>query len=131
MADLERFHTAMPLAASKECRPFFLLMRRNVWRELGPRPKALEASLVSAVDAVRCEIRRWCCQTGLNCRPLHYQWSALPLSYGSMPGDPESALKAPTGGRFLPQGPLSRKHEGGVLRGQKRRKISLRRRYRS
>jgi hypothetical protein len=30
----------------------------------------------------RCE--GWCCQTGLNCRPLHYQWSALPLSYGSM-----------------------------------------------
>ena len=29
---------------------------------------------------------KWCCQTGLNCRPLHYQWSALPLSYGSMPG---------------------------------------------
>ena len=28
----------------------------------------------------------WCCRTGLNCRPLHYQWSALPLSYGSMPG---------------------------------------------
>jgi hypothetical protein len=27
----------------------------------------------------------WCCQTGLNCRPLHYQWSALPLSYGSVP----------------------------------------------
>jgi len=32
--------------------------------------------------------------------------------------------KAPTGGRFLPQGPLSRKREGGVWRGQKRRKIS-------
>jgi hypothetical protein len=30
--------------------------------------------------------KNWCCQTGLNCRPLHYQWSALPLSYGSMPG---------------------------------------------
>ena len=30
--------------------------------------------------------KEWCCQTGLNCRPLHYQWSALPLSYGSMPG---------------------------------------------
>lgn len=28
---------------------------------------------------------KWCCQTGLNCRPLHYQWSALPLSYGSKP----------------------------------------------
>jgi hypothetical protein len=35
----------------------------------------------------------WCCQTGLNCRPLHYQWSALPLSYGSMPGSGESAQK--------------------------------------
>ena len=37
----------------------------------------------------------WCCQTGLNCRPLHYQWSALPLSYGSMPRMRESARKAP------------------------------------
>ena len=26
----------------------------------------------------------WCCRTDLNCRPRHYQWSALPLSYGSM-----------------------------------------------
>ena len=25
----------------------------------------------------------WCWRTGLNCRPLHYQWSALPLSYAS------------------------------------------------
>ena len=38
--------------------------------------------------------KRWCCQTGLNCRPLHYQWSALPLSYGSMPGMGESAQMA-------------------------------------
>src|SRR5947207_11739107 len=37
----------------------------------------------------------WCCQTGLNCRPLHYQWSALPLSYGSVPGSKESAPKGP------------------------------------
>ena len=36
----------------------------------------------------------WCCQTGLNCRPLHYQWSALPLSYGSMRQTQESAKKA-------------------------------------
>src|SRR5688572_23886644 len=27
---------------------------------------------------------KWCCRTGLNCRPLPYQGSALPLSYGSM-----------------------------------------------
>src|SRR3954466_2331277 len=37
---------------------------------------------------------KWCCQTGLNCRPLHYQWSALPLSYGSVLVQ-ESALGAP------------------------------------
>jgi hypothetical protein len=40
-------------------------------------------------------IRNWCCQTGLNCRPLHYQWSALPLSYGSMPRIRESAKRGP------------------------------------
>src|SRR3954447_17493575 len=50
----------------------------------------------------------WCCQTGLNCRPLHYQWSALPLSYGSMPDAGISPQKAPQGGRSLPQGHGSR-----------------------
>ena len=53
------------------------------------------------------EPREWCCQTGLNCRPLHYQWSALPLSYGSMCWDknrpPQGAYQA---GRYLPQAPL-------------------------
>lgn len=44
---------------------------------------------------------RWCCQTGLNCRPLHYQWSALPLSYGSVPGLSGSAKKASIGGLIL------------------------------
>ena len=43
----------------------------------------------------------WCCQTGLNCRPLHYQWSALPLSYGSVPGPSGSAKKASIGGLIL------------------------------
>ena len=32
--------------------------------------------------------------------------------------------KAPTGGRFLPQGPLSRKREGGVWRGQNGPKLA-------
>ena len=36
-------------------------------------------------DRSRSSRKEWCCQTGLNCRPLHYQWSALPLSYGSKP----------------------------------------------
>ncbi len=66
----------------------------------------------------------WCCQTGLNCRPLHYQWSALPLSYGSMPGSGESAQKASTGGRFLPQGPRWRKHAAGPEGCKKREKIT-------
>lgn len=39
---------------------------------------------------------KWCCQTGLNCRPLHYQWSALPLSYGSMCWDQNRPPKGPT-----------------------------------
>jgi hypothetical protein len=28
----------------------------------------------------------WCCRTGLNCRPLPYQGSALPLNYGDDAG---------------------------------------------
>ena len=28
--------------------------------------------------------RMWCRRADLNCRPLHYQWSALPLSYGGL-----------------------------------------------
>ena len=53
----------------------------------------------------------WCCRTGLNCGPLPYQGSALPLSYGSMPrGEIRIGQKAPASGRFLPQGPRMRKH---------------------
>src|SRR3981081_2259102 len=40
-------------------------------------------------------LENWCCQTGLNCRPLHYQWSALPLSYGSVPGYENRPKRAP------------------------------------
>ena len=43
----------------------------------------------------------WCCQTGLNCRPLHYQWSALPLSYGSIAPDMRIGPKGPQGGPIL------------------------------
>ena len=70
--------------------------------------------------------KEWCCQTGLNCRPLHYQWSALPLSYGSMPGIEGNRPKwPPLGGRFLPQGPLWRKHAGRPERAQNRQKSAL------
>ena len=44
---------------------------------------------------------KWCCQTGLNCRPLHYQWSALPLSYGSVPRIRESAKRPQQGAPIL------------------------------
>src|SRR5947207_13596474 len=57
----------------------------------------------------------WCCQTGLNCRPLHYQWSALPLSYGSMPEDLTESFKRPyTARRSLPQAVKRRKRSGAV-----------------
>jgi len=39
--------------------------RRRV-RALSPKPR--EAGKPS---------KNWCCQTGLNCRPLHYQWRSL------------------------------------------------------
>src|SRR5260370_7311000 len=55
--------------------------------------------------------KKGCCQTGLNCRPLHYQWSALPLSYGSMPLR-ESAKKAPTRRPILATRPLRAQARG-------------------
>ena len=66
--------------------------------------------------------RGWCCQTGLNCRPLHYQWSALPLSYGSMLRTRESVQKDPyRAGRSLPQAPRMRKRGRGLAGPQKHR----------
>jgi len=49
---------------------------------------------------------------------------ALPLSYGSAPVSGESALKAPTGGRLWPQGPLSRKHAAGPGMTQNEQKMT-------
>ena len=40
------------------------------------------AGLPTAAIAIR--HWEWCCRTGLNCGPLPYQGSALPLSYGSI-----------------------------------------------
>ncbi len=76
-------------AVLRKCRTRSLTRNKNAHR-----PRGMGGGL--------CDLRnpdflrgRWCCQTGLNCRPLHYQWSALPLSYGSMP--PENRpKKAPT-----------------------------------
>jgi hypothetical protein len=65
----------------------------------------------------------WCCQTGLNCRPLHYQWSALPLSYGSMPGYENRPKRPLQGGPILatrPEGAQARDPPPGVLNGRNR-----------
>ena len=54
----------------------------------------------------------WCCRTGLNCRPLPYQGSALPLSYGSKRDGPQTrGLKRR---RLVPQPP--RQRQGGPRR---------------
>ena len=55
------------------------------FKEEGERRKQ-NSGVSSREIAASCDgwTEEWCCQTGLNCRPLHYQWSALPLSYGSI-----------------------------------------------
>jgi hypothetical protein len=53
-------------------------------------------SLVEEFEKAPISPEKWCCQTGLNCRPLHYQWSALPLSYGSMPRIKRIGPKGPS-----------------------------------
>ncbi len=67
---------------------------------------------------------KWCCQTGLNCRPLHYQWSALPLSYGSMlvagigsgSGPPSEAFSATPEPRVQARWTLLQHHCEGFIR---------------
>src|SRR5690606_18144302 len=49
----------------------------------------------------------WCCWTGLNCRPLPYQGSALPLSYSSVRD--ASLSQAVECGPLLPQALCGRK----------------------
>src|SRR3954470_12644448 len=39
--------------------------------------------LIFSADAEASLSGKWCCRGGLNSRPLPYQGSALPLSYGS------------------------------------------------
>ena len=85
----------------------------------------------SHTSARRCVGKKsWCCQTGLNCRPLHYQWSALPLSYGSMPGSENRPKRPLQAGRSLPQAPRLRKHGRGP-EGPKTAKIGVSRACRS
>src|SRR5438552_10493592 len=64
----------------------------------------------------------WCCQTGLNCRPLHYQWSALPLSYGSMAGTvrigPKRPLQAGGSCHKAPSGASARRGREGAKMGK-------------
>jgi hypothetical protein len=70
-------------------------------------------AFTGALKSERGRVEEWCCQTGLNCRPLHYQWSALPLSYGSMPGTKNRPKKAPQGGAILATRSGSAQARGG------------------
>lgn len=55
---------------------------RCIWRQC-PASDALEAIKDSPENHSYFKGMGWCCERGLNSRPLHYQWSALPLSYRS------------------------------------------------
>src|SRR5258706_11196295 len=85
-----------------------------------------------ALDRTSTDFQRenWCCQTGLNCRPLHYQWSALPLSYGSVPRTKDSAKKAATRRPILATRPpraQAQAPHAGLRSHQKRPEISVKR----
>lgn len=69
--------------------------------------------------------KNWCCQTGLNCRPLHYQWSALPLSYGSMPGIQGIGPKGPYRRPVLATRTPLAQARGGAGKGPKWAKIGM------
>ena len=62
------------------------------------RPETRDRSRKKGREGGWVNFEEWCCQMGLNHRPLHYQWSALPLSYGSMRPKAESG---PRGGSIL------------------------------
>ena len=54
--------------------------RRPVRKQV---PTIAQTSFAISKLQRRSEELSWCCRTGLNCGPLPYQGSALPLSYGS------------------------------------------------
>ncbi len=60
--------------------------RREERIELKTTPPRRIVGMIAGYQSGLVVQEKWCCQTGLNCRPLHYQWSALPLSYGSKSG---------------------------------------------
>jgi hypothetical protein len=76
---------------------------RDGFREASTHPTGYDtavangAGIVAVAKYLMLLAKNWCCQTGLNCRPLHYQWSALPLSYGSMPRYLKKRESAPRG----------------------------------
>jgi hypothetical protein len=74
-------------------------------RKLSYFAQQLRSAIYStSLERFNFEGSRWCCRGGLNSRPLPYQGSALPLSYGSMPGiafSEESAAMASHGRAVL------------------------------
>lgn len=48
--------------------------------------RAEQPAALTSPDELTSQPDKWCCERGLNSRPHHYQWCALPLSYRSVPG---------------------------------------------
>ncbi len=68
--------------------------------QLSPKHNDGRASpAIERKNSVQCGIIEWCCERGLNSRPLPYQGSALPLSYRSIC---RRSAASTSSGRLLP-----------------------------
>ncbi len=65
--------------SKKQCS---LKEKRRTRQRAQSEPRPVPRPIGGASEAKYREINKWCRRTDSNCRPLHYQWSALPLSYG-------------------------------------------------
>ncbi len=78
---------AVALAVGVKRRAIRRIRRERACRAVARAAKARLALRFVVAAFSRCAGEGWCCRVGLNYRPLPYQGSALPLSYGSRPGE--------------------------------------------
>ncbi len=89
--------------ASRPTRVAFLhSLNPSIFSEIQLSPKHNDGRASPAIarkNSVQCGRIEWCCERGLNSRPLPYQGSALPLSYRSIC---RRSAASTSSGRLLP-----------------------------